>query len=90
LEGPNGEVIVSDWAGGFLDAVALRAKAWKPLIKDRKGGIMMQPFFVLNGDAELLAGRDGAADEERFMAEAPDLISTCVLGIHEFWKERIP
>jgi hypothetical protein len=32
LEGPEGEVIASDWAGGFLDAVALRATAWEPLI----------------------------------------------------------
>ena len=87
LEGQNGEVIVSDWVGGFLDAVALRPKAWEPLIKSRKAGIMMEPFLVLNGDAVLPAGRDGAADEERFMAEAPDLISTCVLGIHEFWKK---
>ena len=87
LEGPNGRVIASDWAGGFLDAVALRPKSWEPLIKDRKAGIMMEPFLVLNGDAELPAGRDGAADEEKFMAEAPDLISTCVLGIHEFWKK---
>jgi len=87
LEGPNGEVVATDWAGGFLDAVALRPKAWERLIKDREDGIMMEPFLVLNGDAELPAGRDGAADEERFMAEAPDLISTCVLGIHEFWKK---
>jgi uncharacterized protein len=87
LEGPNGEVIASDWAGGFLDAVALRPNAWERLIKDRKGGIMMEPFFVLNGDVELPTGHDGAADEEKFMAEAPDLISNCVLGIHEFWKK---
>ena len=26
-EGPEGEVIASDWAGGFLDAVALRPTA---------------------------------------------------------------
>ena len=33
LEGPEGEVIASDWAGGFLDAVALRPRVetvgWK-------------------------------------------------------------
>jgi uncharacterized protein len=87
LEGPNGEVIASDWAGSFLDAVALRPKVWERLTKDREGGIMMEPFFVLNGDAQLPAGRDGDDDEERFMAEAPDLISTCVPGIHEFWKK---
>jgi uncharacterized protein len=30
-EGLGGEVIASDWAGGFLDAVALRPHAWAPL-----------------------------------------------------------
>ena len=33
-EGPEGEVIASDWAGGFLDAVALRPQAWKPLMEE--------------------------------------------------------
>ena len=87
LEGPNGEVIVSDWAGGFLDAIALRPKAWGRLFIDRQAKIMIEPFLVLNGDAELPARPDGAADEAKFFAEAPDLISTCVLGIHEFWKK---
>jgi uncharacterized protein len=87
MEGPNGEVIASDWAGGFPDAVALRPKAWVRLLIDRQAKIMIEPFLVLNGDAELPAGRDGAADEAKFMSEAPDLISTCVLGIHEFWKK---
>src|ERR1700729_2183277 len=27
-EGPEGEVIASDWAGGFLDAAALGPTAW--------------------------------------------------------------
>jgi uncharacterized protein len=31
LEGPEGEVIASDWAGGFLNAVALRATTWESL-----------------------------------------------------------
>jgi uncharacterized protein len=87
LDGPNGEVIASDWAGGFLDAVALRPKAWVRLFIDRQAKIMIEPFLVLNGDAELPARPDGVADEANFFAEAPDLISTCVLGIHEFWKK---
>jgi len=87
LEGANGQVIVSDWAAGFLDAVALRPKAWGPLFKDRKAAVMMEPFLILSGDAELPTGRDGAVDQAKFMTEAPDLISTCVLGIHEFWKK---
>jgi hypothetical protein len=52
-------VIGSDWAGGFLDAVALRATAWKPLIESDGAGILMVPLFQLNGDMEI----DDAADE---------------------------
>jgi len=32
-EGPEGEIIASDWPAGFLDAVALRSAAWDPLIR---------------------------------------------------------
>jgi uncharacterized protein len=32
LEGPEGMVIASDWAAGFLDAVALGPMGWKPLM----------------------------------------------------------
>jgi yecA family protein len=66
LEGPDGEIITSDWAGGFLDAVALRPKAWEPLINDRQAWVMMMPFLWLNGDAELDVGSDSTVDEDRF------------------------
>ena len=82
-EGPEGEVIASDWAGGFLDAVALRPQAWKPLIEDDRAGILLVPMFVLNGDVEL---DDGAADEDELLAEASDMIPTCISGIREFWQ----
>src|SRR4051812_19435738 len=41
LEGPEDEVIASDWAAGFLDAVALRPLAWGPLVEDDRAGILM-------------------------------------------------
>jgi uncharacterized protein len=85
-EGPEGEVIASDWAGGFLDAVALRPVAWEPLINDQRAGIMMLPILLLNGDAELSIGPDEAVDRQQFMAEVPDIIPACVAGIHEFWR----
>ena len=82
-EGPEGEVIASDWAGGFLDAVALRPLAWKPLVEDDRAHILMAPLFLLNGDIEL---DDGAAGEDELLAEASDMIPTCISGIHEFWR----
>ena len=82
-EGPEGEVIASDWAGGFLDAVALRPQAWRPLIEDDRAGILLAPLFLLNGDMEF---DDSAADEDELLAEASDMIPTCIAGIHEFWQ----
>jgi uncharacterized protein len=87
-EGPEGEVIASDWAGGFLDAVALRPKAWEPLIEHRHGRMMMMPLLLLNGDAELDGGLDGAVDEDRCLAEVPDIIPACIAAIFEFWKNQ--
>jgi uncharacterized protein len=85
-EGPEGEVIASDWAGGFLDAVVLRTQAWRPLIEDDRAGILMAPLFLLNGDLEL---DDGAANENELLAEASDMIPTCIAGIHEFWRSSL-
>jgi uncharacterized protein len=88
MEGPEGEVIASDWAAGFLDAVALRKKAWEPLIEHDRAGIMILPILLLNGDAEFDAGPDSAINEDEFLAEVPDIIPACVAGIHEFWKNN--
>ena len=85
LEGPEDEVIASDWAAGFLDAVALRPLAWGPLIEDDRAGILMAPLFLLNGDMEIA---DSAADEHELLAEASNMIPTCVAGIQEFWKNN--
>jgi uncharacterized protein len=82
LEGPEGVVIACDWAGGFLDAVALRATAWEPVIESDGAGILMAPLFLLNGDLEI----DDVADEDELMAHASDMIPTCIAGIHEFWR----
>jgi uncharacterized protein len=83
-EGPGGEIIGSDWAGGFLDAVALRPQSWKPLMEDDRAGVLMAPLFLLNGDMEIV---DSAADENELLADAANMIPTCVAGIHEFWQE---
>ena len=87
-EGPEGDVIASDWAGGFLDAVALRPEAWKPLMENDDAGMLMVPLLLLNGDLEFNDEPDGAVDEDAFLAEAPDMIPMCIAGINEFWRNR--
>jgi yecA family protein len=85
LEGPEGEVIASDWAGGFLDAVALRVDAWEPLVGHEGAGILMAPLFLLNGDMEI----DDAADEDALLAQASDMIPTWGRRQHRGWTSTI-
>ena len=88
-EGPDGEVIAADWAEGFVDAVRLRPEAWRPLLEDREALILLMPILALCGDAE--GGSPLELDPEEdadLLAQAPDLIPACVVGMHGFWKER--
>ena len=87
-EGPEGEIVASDWVGGFLDAVALRPEAWQPLIEHDRSGIMIVPLLLLNGDIAFNGGPAGTLTEEEFLSKAPDMIFACVSGIHEFWRNR--
>src|SRR4051794_38416669 len=88
-EGPEGEVIAADWAEGFADAVRFRPEAWRPLLEDREACVMLMPILALCGDAE--GGSPLELDPETdadLLAEAPDLIPACVVGIAAFWKDR--
>ena len=42
----------------------------------------MAPLFLLNGDMEI----DDVADEDELLADASDMIPTCIAGIHGFWR----
>lgn len=88
-EGPEGEVIVTDWAAGFMDAVRLRAHAWQPLIEDREAGSLMMPIVFAGSEQDLAdeMGLDPDQAEELLKSAAED-IPICVIGIDLFWKER--
>jgi uncharacterized protein len=86
-EGPDRTVIVTDWATGFLDAVALHRKAWEPLFNHRRAKMLIEPLLIL-GDNEAFADkRVASARERQFYASAPKVIPTCIDGIYNFWKD---
>ena len=88
-EGPDGEVIAADWAEGFVDAIRLRPKAWRPLLEDREALVTLMPILALCGDAEGGSPLELDMEEDAdLLAQAPDLIPACVAGIDGFWKER--
>jgi uncharacterized protein len=44
LEGEDEQVIVTDWAAGFMDAVILRTRAWAPILEDEgDSGLLSRP-----------------------------------------------
>ena len=91
-KGPEGEVVVTDWAAGFLHAVRLRPRAWEPLIRHQEASVLIAPLLVLGADDPEhppFGGRSLPRDEmERLQAHGADLIPSCVLGIHAFWRQR--
>jgi uncharacterized protein len=91
-EGPDGQAIVTDWAAGFLDAVALRPRSWEPLIRHGEAGVLMVPLLVLGADDSERPPCGGPslpqAEVERLHAEGAGIIPDCVVGIHAFWRER--
>jgi len=86
METPGGDVIAADWAEGFMQAVALRAAAWKPLLKSEKDMALMLPILALCCDEDGEPLLDLPQDvEDRLFAEAGDLIPECVLAIADYW-----
>src|SRR3954466_4024020 len=88
-EGPDGEVIASDWAEGFAIALRLRQPAWLPLLEHHEAGMLLTPILALCSDIE--GGSPLALDPEEeadLLAEVPNHIPACVIAIDAFWKNR--
>jgi uncharacterized protein len=91
LEGEEGEVIVTDWAAGFMDAVILRAKAWTPILEDEDGRALMLPLLVLGSDDErpMFDAVPLPQDEVGKLLEGgADVLMEAVPAIYKFWQER--
>jgi len=91
LEGPEGHVIVTDWAAGFMDAVILRAKAWAPILAEEEGRALMLPLLVLGSDDErpLFDAAPLPQDEvDKLLADGADVLMDAVPAIYEFWQDR--
>ncbi|MBC7953379.1 MAG: UPF0149 family protein [Rhodospirillaceae bacterium] len=87
METPGGDVIAADWAEGFMQAVALRPAAWKPLLKSETDIAMILPILALCCDDDGEPLLDLPHDvEDRFFTEAGDLIPEAVHAIADYWR----
>jgi uncharacterized protein len=93
LEGEEDQVIVADWAAGFMDAVILRAKAWQPILEDEEGRALMSPLLVLGSDNEqpLFNAAPLPQNElQKVTADGANILMDTVPTIYQFWRERRP
>jgi uncharacterized protein len=91
LNGPEEQVIVTDWAAGFMDAVILRQKAWAPILEDEDGHALMLPLLVLGSDDDQPLFDAAPLPEEnveKLLADGADTIMEAVIAIYEFWQGR--
>ncbi|HET8995724.1 MAG TPA: UPF0149 family protein [Acetobacteraceae bacterium] len=91
LEDYAGTTITEDWALGFMQAVSLRADAWKPLLRDDESAMLLIPIGIMAGMADpeirLDTGLpDGLMDE--LVANAESVLPACVRGLHAYWRQR--
>ncbi len=91
LEGPEGDVIVTDWAAGFMDAVVLQTKSWAPLLEDEEGCRLIRPLLALGADDdEPLFGASPLSEDDMhaLLEGGPDVVMPAVIAINAFWRNR--
>jgi uncharacterized protein len=85
----DGEVIVADWAAGFLDAIDLRPEPWAPLFGDRAAAVLMLPILLAAGEPGVAEKMGiGPAEESVWLRQAVKHIPMAVPAIDAYWKER--
>jgi uncharacterized protein len=85
----DGTLIAVGWAEGFLQAIMLRADAWKRLFKSKRDRLMLFPILSLCSDeyGDSLLGLT-PDEEDTAMEEAADFIPVCVVAIDAYWRAR--
>lgn len=85
----DGEVVMADWASGFMEAVGLRADTWLELINDDEAGVLLVPILALCADEEDNDVLDIDLSEDPEAArEVGAMLPKCVAAIHEYWRDR--
>ncbi len=89
METPAGEIIASDWAEGFMQAVYLRPKSWDELLGSNEDCALIAPIMALccDRDGGSLLGLDQET-EDHFFENGGDLVPAAALALAEYWKSK--
>jgi uncharacterized protein len=84
----------SDWALGFLHALALRQASWLPLLRDRMGSVLLSPIMLIASSTERanlpLDPGEGLppAEMQKLLAGADQMLGVCLTGMRMFFRTR--
>ena len=90
----DGTLDASDWAVGFIQAMALCQEAWTPLAADPAAGALMVPIVLVASTTDMVnlhLDEDEKLPEDemaQLLAEAGPMLSLCVTGIRAFFRQR--
>jgi len=89
METPAGEIIASDWAEGFMQAVYLRPASWDELFNSDKDYPLIVPIMALccDRDGESLLGLDQKM-EDHFFENGGDLVPAAALSLADYWRSK--
>jgi uncharacterized protein len=94
VEQEDGSLDASDWALGFLQAMAVRQNAWDPLMRDSLASALIIPIMLIASTTERanlpLDEDERLPDDEmaKLLAQADKTLCMCVTGMRTFFNTR--
>jgi uncharacterized protein len=95
VEQDDGNLDASDWALGFLQAMALCQDGWEPMVRDSMAGALIAPIMLIASTTDKanlpLDDDERLPDAEmvKLQADAGPILSLCVSGMRAFFQERL-
>jgi yecA family protein len=85
----EGHVVAMDWCEGFMDAVAMRPKAWLRLTESEAHSHLMTPIMahLFTDEGQSVLGIPEHKLSE-VLDEAAKAIPTSVVGVYKFWRTQ--
>jgi uncharacterized protein len=85
LSDRNGDLITSDWAEGFAQAMMLRSRQWEELAKSPVGVDLLLPILLLRGDEDLMQDIP-TADRIEAVRKAAEQLPVTLLTLKAFCR----
>jgi uncharacterized protein len=88
-QAPDGDMLVTDWAEGFMYAYRLRADSWNRMFEDEDRRTLLAPIMAHLYDNDGKPFIEGSPEElQEIRDECAEVLPLAIKGIYDFWKAR--